>query len=573
MNKFYSLIILLSIPLLSFSQIIITEIADPNNNSSARFIEIANIGQDDFDLTGYELIRWTNANSDPTASATKALDQYMDNGILQAGAIIVLANNNKFNDVYGFAPTAVIGTGGVADSNGDDNIAIRDSSGNIYDLYGVPGVDGSGKPHEFEDGRAERKGSVTGPESTWDSSQWNIDNDGGAGDGALDAPGGYDPGSWIGFSSTQTPTLSFTSPNNNSTIYTDNVDISLSIENFTVGNGTGDGHIHYSVDGGGTIMKYDTDDIPLTGLTEGAHSVVVSLVDNSHNALDPAVESTLNFTVDLPTQVSDLAGLRSAQEGEAITVTGEIILTYKQSFRNAKVFQDASAGIYIDDNSGAITTNYNLGDGVTGLTGTLSTYNGLLQLIPISDAGTASSTGNVITPKTLTLAQLTAGAESYESQLIKVEGVTVTGNDGETTFINGKIYTLTQGADTFPMRTTFYSFDGEELPTSAFDLEGIINERSGVGLHLAPRSYNDVTLSKFSFDKVEVSVYPNPVQSTLNFSGLTSPIKATVFDMLGKRLLQTEVTNRLELGHLKSGIYMVKINSENSSKIFNIVKE
>lgn len=573
MNKFYSLIILLSIPLLSFSQIIITEIADPNNDTSARFIEIANIGQGDFDLTGYELIRWTNANSDPTASATKALDQYVDNGILQAGAIIVLANNNKFNDVYGFAPTAVIGGGGVADSNGDDNIAIRDSSGNIYDLYGVPGVDGSGKPHEFEDGRAERKGSVTGPESTWDSSQWNIDNDGGAGDGALDAPGGYDPGSWIGFSSTQTPTLSFSSPNNNSTIYTDNVDISLSIENFTVGNGTGDGHIHYSVDGGGTIMKYNTDDISLTGLTEGAHSVVVSLVDNSHNALDPAVESTLNFTVDLPTQVSDLAGLRSAQEGEAITVTGEIILTYKQSFRNAKVFQDASAGIYIDDNSGAITTNYNLGDGVTGLTGTLSTYNGLLQFIPTSDAGTASSTGNVITPKTLTLAQLTAGAESYESQLIKVEGVTVTGNDGETTFINGKIYTLTQGTDTFPMRTTFYSFDGEELPTSAFDLEGIINERSGVGLHLAPRSYNDVTLSKFSFDKVEVSVYPNPVQSTLNFSGLTSPVKATVFDMLGKRLLQTEVTNRLELGHLRSGIYMVKINSENSSKIFNFVKE
>ena len=497
----------------------------------------------------------------------------MDNGTLQAGAIIVLANNNKFIDVYGFAPTAVIGTGGVADSNGDDNIAIRDSSGNIYDLYGVPGVDGSGKPHEFEDGRAERKGSVTGPESTWDSSQWNIDNDGGAGDGALDAPGGYDPGSWIGFSSTQTPTLSFSSPNNNSTIYSDNVDISLSIENFTVGNGTGDGHIHYSVDGGGIIMKYDTDDISLTGLTEGAHSVVVSLVDNSHNALDPAVESTLNFTVDLPTQVSDLAGLRSAQEGEAITVTGEILLTYKQSFRNAKVFQDSSAGIYIDDNSGAITTNYDLGDGVTGLTGTLSTYNGLLQFVPISDAGTASSTGNVIIPKTLTLAQLTAGAESYESQLIKVEGVTVTGNDGETTFINGKIYTLSQGTDTFPMRTTFYSFEGEDLPPSAFDLVGIINERSGVGLHLAPRSYNDVTLSKFSFDKVEVSVYPNPVQSILNFSGLTSPVKATVFDMLGKRLLQAEVTNSLDVSSLNSGLYMVEIKNENSSKVFNIVKQ
>ena len=123
------------------------------------------------------------------------------------------------------------------------------------------------------------------------------------------------------------------------------------------------------------------------------------------------------------------------------------------------------------------------------------------------------------------------------------------------------------------MRTTFYSFDGEELPTSAFDLEGIINERSGVGLHLAPRSYNDVTLSKFSFDKVEVSVYPNPVQSVLNFSGLTSPVKATVFDMLGKRLLQTKVTNSLDVSSFNSGLYMVEIKNENSSKVFNIVKQ
>ena len=214
-------------------------------------------------------------------------------------------------------------------------------------------------------------------------------------------------------------------------------------------------------------------------------------------------------------------------------------MTYKQTFRNAKVFQDASAGIYVDDNSGVITTSYDLGDGVSGLTGTLSSYNGLLQFTPISDAGAASSTGNVITPVTLTLGELSAGAESYESQLVKVEGVTATGNDGETTFINGKIYTLTQGTDTFPMRTTFYNFSGEDLPTSAFDLEGIINERSGVGLHLAPRSYSDLTLSIISFDKVEVSVYQT-LCNHHNFSGLTSPVKATVFDMLGKRLLQAE---------------------------------
>ena len=572
MIKLYSIICFLIIPILCNSQVIITEIADPNNdvNGTSRFIEIANIGQDNFDLTGFDMIRWTNGNSGPTASSEVDLSEF---GVLQSGDILILAAHSDFSTIYGVNADKIVGTSGIAGSNGDDQIAIRDASDNIYDIFGVPGVDGTGQPHEFEDGRAERKASVTSASSTWSASEWNIDNDAGAGDGATDAPGNYDPGSWIGFSGNTSPVLGFQSPNNNSTIYTDNVNISLSIENFTVGNGTGDGHIHYSVDGGGIVMKYDTDDISLTGLTEGAHSVVVSLVDNSHNALDPAVESTLNFTVDLPTQVSDLAGLRSAQEGEAITVTGEIILTYKQSFRNAKVFQDASAGIYVDDNSGVITTSYDLGDGVSGLTGTLSSYNGLLQLTPISDAGAASSTGNVITPVTLTLADLSAGAESYESQLVKVEGVTATGNDGETTFINGKIYTLTQGTDTFPMRTTFYNFSGEDLPTSAFDLEGIINERSGVGLHLAPRSYSDLTLSIISFDNLELAIYPNPVQTKLNFLGLSSPVQATVFDMLGKRQLQSEVTNSLDVSQLKSGLYMVEIKNENSAKVFNILKK
>lgn len=570
MKKLYSIICFLIIPILCNSQVIITEIADPDNNDNVRFIEITNIGQDSFDLTGYNLIRWTNGNPDPSSGSVKDLSSY---GPVAAGGILTFARNaTEFQSVYGFAPTASFGTGGVADSNGDDQIALRNGTA-IYDIFGVPGEDGTGTAHEFEDGRAERKSTVTAPNPTWNASEWNIDNDGGAGDGAIDAPGGYDPGSWIGFSGNTSPVLGFQSPNNNSTIYSDNVDISLSIENFTVGNGTGDGHIHYSVDGGGIVMKYNTDDISLTGLTEGAHSVVVSLVDNSHNALDPAVESTLNITVDLPTQVSDLAGLRSAQEGEAITVTGEIILTYKQGFRNAKVFQDASAGIYVDDNSGVITTSYDLGDGVSGLTGTLSSYDGLLQFTPISDAGAASSTGNVITPATLTLANLSAEAESYESQLVKVEGVTATGNDGETTFINGKIYTLTQGTDTFPMRTTFYSFSGEDLPNSAFNLEGIINERSGVGLHLAPRSFSDVTLSIISFDKVKLAIYPNPVQTKLNFSGLTSPVQATVFNMLGKRQLQSEVINTLDVSELRPGLYMVEIKNENSAKVFNILKK
>src|SRR5690606_12221492 len=65
---------------------------------------------------------------------------------------------------------------------------------------------------------------------------------------------------------------------------------------FDVANGTGDGHIHYTVDGGSVIMKYDTNPIQLSGLSDGPHTVYMELVDNAHQPIVPAVNATLNFT-------------------------------------------------------------------------------------------------------------------------------------------------------------------------------------------------------------------------------------------------------------------------------------
>ena len=42
-------------------------------------------------------------------------------------------------------------------------------------------------------------------------------------------------------------------------------------------------------------MVYDTNDLVLTGLTDGEHTLVAWLVDDNHAALDPAVEQTTTF--------------------------------------------------------------------------------------------------------------------------------------------------------------------------------------------------------------------------------------------------------------------------------------
>ena len=72
---------------------------------------------------------------------------------------------------------------------------------------------------------------------------------------------------------------------------------SFTLENFTVGQGDGvDGHIHYSLNGGAEVMVYSSDDLTLSDLPNGDHTIVFSLVDANHQALDPAVEATVAFT-------------------------------------------------------------------------------------------------------------------------------------------------------------------------------------------------------------------------------------------------------------------------------------
>ena len=79
--------------------------------------------------------------------------------------------------------------------------------------------------------------------------------------------------------------------------FSDSATVSVTVDNFTVTNdGTGDGHWHYTLDGGSAVMVYDTNDFTLTGLSSGSHTLVAGLVDNSHADLSPAVEETITWT-------------------------------------------------------------------------------------------------------------------------------------------------------------------------------------------------------------------------------------------------------------------------------------
>ena len=82
-------------------------------------------------------------------------------------------------------------------------------------------------------------------------------------------------------------------------------------------------------------------------------------------------------------------------------------------------------------------------------------------------------------------------------------------------------------------------------------------------------------LSVDMVEKVDVSVFPNPVKDILNITGTTEVVSIDVFDVLGKKVMSfNELTSgAINISPLAKGIYIAKLNTEFSSKTVKIVKE
>lgn len=174
------------------TQIFISELADPDNNIGARFVELYNSDTEALSLKGWTLRRYTNNNTEVSSS--------LDLSELTIEALntsVISPNAEEFERVYGFMPDLGVRTNSPADSNGDDNLELVDPFGTIIDIFGKVGEDGTGTNHEFEDGRAVRNLSVTEGNPMYTFGEWTIYNDSGEA-GTIDqpqnAPQDFNPG-------------------------------------------------------------------------------------------------------------------------------------------------------------------------------------------------------------------------------------------------------------------------------------------------------------------------------------------------------------------------------------------
>ncbi|MGW9684322.1 DUF5689 domain-containing protein [Flagellimonas sp. 2504JD1-5] len=154
------------------TNILISELADPDNNSGARFVELFNSASEPLDLNKWTLRRYTNDKTE--VSSTIDLSGF----IVEAQSTLVISPNAaEFELVYGFPPDMGVSTNSPADSNGDDNLELVDPFGTVIDVFGIVGEDGSGTNHEFEDGRAIRRFEIIKGNPVYTFSEWTILND------------------------------------------------------------------------------------------------------------------------------------------------------------------------------------------------------------------------------------------------------------------------------------------------------------------------------------------------------------------------------------------------------------
>mgnify|MGYP003645469500 CR=1 FL=1 len=393
-----------------------------------------------------------------------------------------------------------------------------------------------------------------------------------------------------------TPSISVISPSEGDLLYTPNVTVDVSVQNFNVANGTGDGHIHYTVDGGSIVMKYDTNPINLTSLSAGSHSVYLELVDNSHNPIVPAVNTTVNFTIAevqaLPfTESFDYtAGETIAQQpawtnyfsgDDALVETGSLTYPGITASGNSMSFDGSGADPVVDYTPTAAGKIYAsfilqvtaLDAGATdGYFATLRTdsgsYESRLWITPtgattyrigISNGGTLTQ----IAPTDLNVGDTAFIVFNYDID-----------NDTVSTWVNPALGGVEPTADaTEASGSTGNTFSQLLIrQDSATETPFIILDE----LRIAT-TWSEASLTTQEFNTTaNFNIYPNPTNS--GFVNITTKantaVNVTVFDVLGKQVLSKTLNNNtLDVTSLTTGVYILKLNQNGTSTTKRLIVE
>ncbi|MBC8395437.1 MAG: T9SS type A sorting domain-containing protein [Candidatus Marinimicrobia bacterium] len=184
-----------------------------------------------------------------------------------------------------------------------------------------------------------------------------------------------------------------------------------------------------------------------------------------------------------------IADARNQAEGTNVTVRGIITTPNFQSSNTEYGLQDATAGITIFRYGELLTLN--VGDSVE-VTGDLDDYNGKLEIVPsgASDITIISSDNNLPDFQVVTVVTFVANGEDYESELIRINGASITSGSWPTGGSANLTISDDGGTSTVTMRIdSDMDIIGNPEPTAPFDVQGIAGQYNDY--QILPRYYTD----------------------------------------------------------------------------------
>ncbi len=320
----------------------------------------------------------------------------------------------------------------------------------------------------------------------------------------------------------------------------------LTNQDIIITSGTTGAKIYYTVDG---TIPDNTKNQYTNPVTISTTTTLKAIAYDSNNQNPSSITSA---TYTFVTEVSSIQDLYTPGFYKLKT---EAILTFKSSTRNQKFFQNNTGGLWIDDSAGKLPNTYNVGDGVTGLVGTTSLYNGMIQFVPFSSPGSASSTGNTVTPKEISITDMI----NYPAQLVKVKAVKI---DSTGTYAASKNYVLNNNINTV-LRTQYSDVDyiGAEIKTGQYmDIVGFVIIYNTTA-ELIPRSLTDFQIST---DTKSIFKYEPSISTFGNRLSIVDSQTNTIeiFNTLGVKVKIVELVNGSAELNLSKGIYIVRAGNK-----------
>ena len=83
---------------------------------------------------------------------------------------------------------------------------------------------------------------------------------------------------------------------------------------------------------------------------------------------------------------------------------------------------------------------------------------------------------------------------------------------------------------------------------------------------------NCTTANTDGHNKLVVSVYPNPTSDILYIEGNYNKLKIIFYDVLGKKIVEESITNKIDISHFQEGIYLLKLYDEEKVSTHRVIK-